>query len=107
MELKTEKNWQAYIDAYLSSGLSIKKYCESAGLLAHQFTYRYNRYRKKQNVKLETTTPKKTHFMPVKMALPHVTQAPFKVLLPNGRACMVFTPFDPNALEQLLAVLSL
>jgi len=107
MEIKTEKSWQAHIDAYLSSGLSVNKYCESAGIVVHQFKYRYNRYRKNQTVHPPApTTPEKTHFAPVKMTLPNVAQAPFKILLPNGRACMVFTPFDPNALEQLLAVLS-
>jgi hypothetical protein len=107
MEIKTEKNWQAHIDAYLSSGLSVNKYCESVGVVAHQFIYRYNRYRKNQTVKPPAPTmSEKTHFASVKMRLPNVAQAPFKILLPNGRACMVFTPFDPKALEQLLEALS-
>lgn len=104
METKAEIDWPVHIDAYLSSGLSVKKYCESVGILAHQFTYRYNRYRKKQTSAFESS--KKGYFTPVKMSLPKAPQASFKILLPNGRACLVFTPFDPNALEQLLAVLS-
>lgn len=106
MDKKTEAHWQSHIDAYLSSGLSIKKYCKFAGVLVHQFKYRYDRYRIKQTVSSPATQSKKTPFTPVSLVSPSTTQAPFKILLRNGHTCMVPTPFDPKALQALLAILS-
>ena len=97
-----DTDWQPHIDAYLSSSLSVKKYCEQNNLTPHRFQYRLHCHRQKKH--LMKIPPKiEPGFVPIKMSSTQPTTV--EITLPNGIHCVISTPFDTAVLKQLLGVL--
>lgn len=99
-----EMNWDTHIRSYLSSGLSVARYCQRAGIKAYQFKYRYNKHRQQQASKKSAASI--CGFIPVnvKEAPPQKSNA-VEIHFPNGCRCLVSFPFNEGALAQIIRIL--
>jgi len=71
-------NWQIKIQAFLSSGLSLKAYAKQENLVYHRLQYHVNQYRKKQ-----ATSSAKPAFQTMKVA-PSANNYKVEIYFPNG-----------------------
>lgn len=101
-----QTTWDTHIRSYLSSGLSVAAYCKKVGITAHQFNYRYNRYRQPQGVSSTTPTERPANFIPVEIKPSALEKAnAIEVHFPNGCYCLVSPPFDEPAMSKMIRLL--
>lgn len=99
-------NWDRHIQTYLSSGLSVARYCETAEVKSHQFKYRYNKYRQQQAQASKKSAEIVSEFVPVKIKeTASQKRSDFEIHFPNGCCCLVSVPFNASALAQIIEML--
>ena len=82
---ESQQHWDTHIKAYLSSKLSMKKYCQQKELVYHRFQYQWDRYRRNQ--KKQIIRPEGF----AKVALTHGQDLKqlYEIRCPNGVKCWI------------------
>jgi len=96
---RKEREWRRRIRDWQSSGLSVRAFCESVGVLEPSF-YAWRR-------KLAGRAAESSAFIPVRIVSdqPACQDGCLEVVLTGGRSVRVAPGFDAVTLRQLLAVL--
>ena len=93
-----KKNWQFHIEAYFSSGLSLKAYARQEDLVYHQLVYHVRQSRKEQ-----TTQVKPATFESVKVAS-SASHQKVEICLPTGVKLVIPSEINPQHLQKILSV---
>ncbi len=99
--LEEQPHWDEHIKAYLSSGLSMKKYCQQKELVYHRFQYQWDRYRHDQ----KNQNAAQARFTKIALNDAPNTNLFYKITCPNGIQCTLPQGLDNVQLIKLLGAL--